>query len=121
MIKYNWKDFMRAGGSCEGALNLFTQVATKQYKSVAKLKKALIKRDTYGYVLHEQELASIIKQNIANDVCVYLKLASLRNYAKYLETNDDRLPIYFYIGTNIEKLKRNPLLTVDDNYIYFKY
>lgn len=120
MIKYNWKDFLRAGGSCDGAISLFVQVATRNYKSVNKLKKALIKRPTYGYILNEKDFVGIIKQNIPNDICVYLKLASMRNFALYLEKEDDRLPIYLFEGDS-KKLEHNPLITLDDNYIYFKY
>lgn len=111
---------MRAGGSCKKAYTLFNQIVTKNYRSVERLKIALRKRDTYGYILHEEDFIRDAKHNLVNDVCVYLKLASLRNYAEYLEKGEDRLPVYFFDG-DIEKLKRNPLLTIDDKFIYFKY
>mgnify|MGYP001823253938 CR=1 FL=1 len=111
---------MRAGGSCKKAYTLFSQVVTKNYRSVERLKIALRKRDTYGYILHEEDFIRDANHNLVNDVCVYLKLASLRNYAEYLEKGEDRLPVYFFDG-DIEKLKRNPLLTIDDKFIYFKY
>lgn len=123
MIKYNWKALFIAGGGCEGAINLFKQISTEKYYSIDKLKKYFKmhkKCVTYGYILNNTEFIGILTQVPLMDACVYLKAASLRNYANYLNNRDDRLPTYMYDG-DIVKLKRNPLITLDENFIYFKY
>ena len=118
MIKYSWIQFMQAGGSCKGALNLFNQVVTKRYKSIKKLKLALREVDVYGFILLEKEFMECPATD--SDKCMYLKLAALRNYYDYLQHGQEKLPVYLFTG-DLVKLRRNPLLTIDDNYIYFKY
>lgn len=51
----------------------------------------------------------------------YLLLASKRNFADYLILNNPNLDLSLYPEISIDKLKNNPLLTINNNLIIFKF
>jgi hypothetical protein len=50
----------------------------------------------------------------------YILLASLRNYFDYKYQNDAKLYLYFS-DISLERISKNKLLTIDNDYIKFKY
>ena len=51
----------------------------------------------------------------------YVKLAGLRDLALYQLYGDKSLDLSFYPDINIQNISHNPLLSIKNNRLYFKY
>ena len=51
----------------------------------------------------------------------YIQLAARRSYQQYKDLGYKHLDLTYYPDLNIEAIKYNPLLTIKNNKIYFKY
>lgn len=51
----------------------------------------------------------------------YIRLAGRRDYAQYRYYGTKYLDLSFFSDINLDTLKHNPLLTIKQNKIYFKY
>ncbi len=51
----------------------------------------------------------------------YILLAGRRDYMMYKLTGHKHLDLSYFLDINIDAIKHNPLLTISDNKIYFKY
>jgi hypothetical protein len=51
----------------------------------------------------------------------YIQLAARRSYQHYKDLGYKYLDLSYYPDLNIEAIKYNPLLTIENNKIYFKY
>jgi hypothetical protein len=56
-----------------------------------------------------------------NEKCIYISIASKRNYFLYLDRGVSYLPTYYLEDELINKLKLNTLLKIEDNKILFDY
>lgn len=51
----------------------------------------------------------------------YIRLAGRRDYANFKHYGTKYLDLSFFADINLDTLKYNPLLTIKENKIYFKY
>lgn len=51
----------------------------------------------------------------------YIKLAGRRDYMLYKLYNYTHLDLSYFLDVNIDAIQHNPLLTITNNKIYFKY
>lgn len=51
----------------------------------------------------------------------YIKLAGRRDYLQYKLYSDNTLDLSYFLDINIDYIKHNPLLTITNNKIKFKY
>lgn len=51
----------------------------------------------------------------------YIRLAGRRDYFQYKYYNTKYLDLSYYTDINLDAIKTNPLLTITDNKIHFKY
>jgi hypothetical protein len=51
----------------------------------------------------------------------YIELAGRRSYQQYIDLGYNHLDLSYYPDLNINAIKYNPLLTIKNNKIYFKY
>jgi hypothetical protein len=51
----------------------------------------------------------------------YIQLAARRSYQQYKDLGYKHLDLSYYPDLNLEAIKYNPLLTINNNKIYFKY
>ena len=56
-----------------------------------------------------------------DEIYIYLELASMRNFYNLKYMNDNKLKTKFVDDYDIEKLKMNTLLKIENNEIIFKY
>ena len=94
----------------------------KSKKSQAIL-KARTHLDRKSFLLNPQGLVED-KQATIHEKCVYIRLASFRRYVEYQRTNDTSVPIYIVQAMtdfDIERLKQNSLLIINEKTIRFKY
>jgi hypothetical protein len=51
----------------------------------------------------------------------YIRLAGRRDYSQYKYYNTKYLDLSYYADLNLAVLKHNPLLTINENKLHFKY
>lgn len=51
----------------------------------------------------------------------YIRLAGRRDYANYKYYGHKHLDLSFFLDIDIDAIKHNPLLTITENKVYFKY
>jgi len=51
----------------------------------------------------------------------YIDLAGRRSYQQYIDLGYNYLDLSYYPDLNINAIKYNPILTIENNKIYFKY
>jgi hypothetical protein len=51
----------------------------------------------------------------------YIQLAARRSYQQYIDLGYKYLDLSYYPDLKIDAIKYNPLLTIDNNKLYFKY
>jgi len=51
----------------------------------------------------------------------YIQLAARRSYQQYIDLGYKHLDLSYYPDLKIDAIKYNPLLTIDNNKLYFKY
>lgn len=124
MLNYNFKAISKAAkGNCDTIVKLLKLLCgikkhpnREEYLMLGKLKN----KELDSYILNP---AGLLNNNYSsNDICIYVMLASKRSYARYISNGDSSLPIYVVNDIiNIEKLKNNMILDIDDTHIHFRY
>lgn len=87
-----------------------------------KLHKKQLKKTLHGssYILNPEPLF----ENKGIDILYklqYIELAALRDYSMYKLYGRTTLELSYYPDLNVEKIKTNPLLKIQNNQIYFLY
>ncbi len=125
MLRYNYEAIYRVSkGKCNIIIILLKHLCGISKKSPTARELTMLGKlkgkPTNSYIINPEEL---LNSNYAiTDICVYISLASKRNYADYIISNNSSLPTFIIDDIfNIEKLKRNKLLDIDDSMIHFKY
>jgi hypothetical protein len=103
-------------------LSLLEAYCTRTKPRLYISKKALVPPKIHGdsWLIHPYRL---ISSQSAEDAYKYqyLALASKRDYTLYLTYKVAHLPISFFPDIQLEKIRFNPLLTISNNNIHFKY
>ncbi len=125
MIKYSWKQILRAtDGNIYDVLTAVRSLCPEYKPENNKSKMYLYRyhRDLSGdsYLLNPIDL---LNSTIGNtyQIVQYIYLASFRNTGNYTLTGDKSLDLYLCPITDMNKLKQNPLLIVSRDRIKFKY
>jgi hypothetical protein len=71
-----------------------------------------------SYIINLKDLMECSSSDV--EKIEYLLLASLRNYFDYKYQNDAKLYLYFS-DISLERISKNKLLTIENDYIKFKY
>lgn len=74
----------------------------------------------YSYLLNPEDLL----KDKSTDILFksqYIQLAGRREYLEYKLYRNKYLDLSFFPDIDVNKLKSNPLLSINDNRIYFKY
>jgi len=121
---YNWdKIYKYAKKDCEKVIRLI--FCMTEYAKPNKQEYILIEKINQhkkeSFIINEIDF--MFDNTVTNtDKCVFLLLASKRNYSSYKLNNIDYIETYIVENIfDIEKLKRNKLLNIIDDKIYFKY
>lgn len=123
ILRYNWLDILQyCEYDCDKILRTFYFFHNKAYltKKDFFIQNILnSKHEKCNYILNIKALleATVSK----NKKCVYLDLASQRNYIDYLLEKNKNVPIMYASKYDLEILKTNPLIIVEDNYIKLKF
>lgn len=122
LIKFNWEGILSYSSyDCKKAIKLLSQIITnnygiKDYKVIESMRLGI--KDCW--LIRPVEF--LMNGSTTNEKCVYLHLATKRNWLDYTETGNTSLPIYivdqFY---SIESLQTNPLFNIYNETIDFKY
>ncbi len=105
-------------------IELFKEISSGKpfslYKPWVKQVLASTKRHT-SYLINPIPLVNS-KGVTDRDKVFYLGLASMRSYNRYVLYNEKHLDIRVIGNPDLlEAIKNNPLLTINDNNIHFKY
>ena len=73
-----------------------------------------------NYLLNPAPLFSDKSTDVAY-IAQYIRLAGRRDYYQYKYYNIRYLDLSYYSDINLDAIKTNPLLTINDNKIHFKY
>ena len=132
MIKYNWSSIRwHTKNDIKKILKYFYNVYNKDYtdiqeyllenKYALKILKESVHKD--NYIINLNGFLDNSMNATADEMYVYLDLVSKRDYFTYLNTKKvvDYLPIWKVTDYDINKLKTNRLLNIDENNIYFVY
>ncbi len=124
LLRYNWNRLYKySKQDCTVAVNAL--------KAYLKLKR-LTKKENYilQRMLEEKQDSWILKPislfthkaSTISEKCIYLFLASKRDYNQYLSQGIDFIPTFIVEDKlNIDYLENNSLLTIEDEIIRFKY
>lgn len=122
MIFFNWDQILRLTKyDCNKSLNVL--------KCISRVKKSstlenLIILKSYKYPQHNwlnKPVELLMSKATNNEKCVYIDIASKRNYFLYMNKNISYLPTYYLDDDIVTKLKLNTLLIIEDNKILFNY
>ena len=133
MIKYNWEQVYKhtkgdLGKICDFFRNVYiNNENVKNYLAMNEYARKIVENSKSNIGM--SFLLDVISfvNNDANasktEMLVYLDLASKRDLFSYFNTNRKvtGLPIWKAVDYDIEKLKLNSLLYIDDKYINFIY
>jgi len=89
-------------------------------KNYATKIKPLSKLFGDSFLLNPQAFFSDTKTDIIYK-SQYLQLAGRRNYSDFVHFGATYLDLTLFQDVDLDKLKTNPLLTIANNKIYFKY
>lgn len=105
--------------SCNNPTKFIT-LLYNHYKG--RLPKLTTKRKLHGksFILNPEPLFSRSNIDILY-IIQYIKLAARRDYALYKLYNFAGLDLSYFPDIDIDKLRTNPLLTIDHNQIHFLY
>jgi len=123
LLKYNWKYLYKATkGNCSDILSVLKALSGLKIPSQKDRRaiKVMLNGELDGWILNPEWLLKH-KGSTNSEKCVYVYLASKRNYMDYLSAGLTYLPLFVILDEFDEtKLMNNCLLTIDKNYIYFK-
>lgn len=116
-------DIIKLETEAQGNDLRFMQILEDYYYRIKHQKLQKIKYKSIagnGWLLHPTPLFNRKLADIAY-IVQYIKLAGRRDYLLFKFYNQITLDCSFYPNLDIERIKRNPLLTVSNNHIHFKY
>jgi hypothetical protein len=103
----------KSKGKLKDTLRILYEIETGKYKSL---------KYRSSYLLNYRALVENRDNATESEILVYLHLTSLRSIHEYMTRKATTLPIELAsVYYSIEALKRNRLLTVNNNSIQFKY
>jgi hypothetical protein len=122
MIFFNWEQILRhTKYDCNLSLNVIKCIS--RVKKATTLENIIIlksmKYTQHNWLNKPVELLALKATN--NEKCIYISIASKRNYFLYLNKNISYLPTYYLEDELINKLKLNTLLRIENNKILFDY
>ena len=122
MFKYSWVGlYKHCNGDCNTILNILKYYNGKEVVTtkIANIISKIAKHTKDSYI---QDLRGLLEDRTAtnNDKCVYLFLASKRNILDQQIDGIECLPIWL-ASLDVNKLKHNALIELDNDNIYFKY
>jgi len=82
--------------------------------------KPLLNLSGNNYLLNPAPLFSDKTTDVAYKA-QYIRLAGRRDYFQYKYYKTKHLDLSYYTDINLDAIKTNPLLTITDNKIHFKY
>jgi hypothetical protein len=133
MIKYNWSAIRyHTKNDIKKILLYFYKIYNNNLTDIQEYlvdnKYALrildeSKLNKYNYIINLNDFLENSMNATPEEMYVYLDLASKRDYFTYLNTKKkvNYLPIWKVVDYDINKLKTNRLLNIDENNIYFVY
>lgn len=122
LLKYNWYYLYKATkGDCSYILSVIKALSGIKNPSQRDKKaiRTMLNGELDGWILNPKWLLTN-KESTNSEKCVYLYLASKRNYMDYLSAGVLHLPLFILDEFDKSKLMNNCLLKIDKNYIYFK-
>lgn len=121
MIKFNWQVLNKAcRGDCRLIVEFFRKIAKKEPIVKLQHQTALRAKNKFSYLRDPLSLVNNEANATNSEICMYIYLASLRNFGDYYVSNTTALHVD-YCDIKVELLGSNRLLTIEDNYIHFKY
>ena len=123
IIRYNWLDIINyTEYDCNKILRVFYFFYNKTYLTTKDFFIRNILHSTAEKCNYILNVGDLLNANINNTYkCIYLDLASQRNYIDYIFKNKKDVPIEYIDKYNINNLRNNPLLLVTDKYIELKF
>lgn len=122
MIFFNWDQILRLTKyDCNLSLNVLKCIS--KVKKASTLENTIILKSSV-HVQHnwlDKPVELLFSKASNNDKCVYISIASKRNYFLYLSKNITYLPAYYIDDELLTKLKLNTLLVIENNKILFNY
>lgn len=122
MIFFNWDQILRLTKyDCNLSLNVLKCIS--RVKKASTLENTIILKSS-KYVQHNwlnKPVDLLLSKASNSEKCVYISIASKRNYFLYLSKNISYLPTYYIDEDLLIKLKLNTLLIIEDNKILFNY
>lgn len=124
MLLYNWNVlYKHTKGDCYLIINVLKALIRlkKVNKKEALVIRHMIKIDRDSWILDPVSLLQD-KSSTITEKCVYIYLASKRCYNEYKTHGVDVVPIFLIENEfNLNNLKNNCLLIIEEDYIKFKY
>lgn len=114
MLLYNWNELRRLK-TFDLALSALMYLETRDIKFLKREQKFDSLRENFMKSVKPLYYSRATKQ----EKLVYMELISRRNYYEYKINAETRLHTDYAFGFSIEKLRRNSLITIADNYISF--
>lgn len=74
-----------------------------------------------SFLLNPKPLLGVVKQVDILFIIQYIKAAALRDYTLYKLYGIKYLPLSYYPDINLTSIKHNPLITIKDNNLIFKF
>lgn len=127
MIRFNWELLKRnSGGDCKRLVTLIKIISGLATDREIKDNKEFILRLQTSKSLKDSFLINpkdlIESREAYTDICTYIWLASLRNYANYSLYGSSTLPYYtVQQSISIPQVSNNRLLLIENKEIIFKY
>lgn len=122
MIFFNWEQILRRSkNDCNVALNVLKCISRVRKPNPLENRIMLksMQHPQHNWIEHPVEL--FYSKATTLEICTYVSVASKRNYFSYLNKRITYLPTYVFNDEQINKLKLNTLLLIENNKIYFKY
>jgi len=114
LIRFNWYDILKAARyDCDKAYSMLQKVITGSYTMPESANLDCWLTDSIDFLVN----AATVQQK-----CVFLHIATRRNWLDYKEKGSTDLPIFIVEGMyNIESLRTNPLLKITEKKVELKY
>lgn len=121
MIKYNWETLSKAtDNNCQKIIEYFVRVLNKEQVIRDYHISALYDKNKPSFLLNPKKL--LLSNFSDSEICTYIYLASLRNYADVMNSKNTNVPLYAVSGKyTTMQLKMNRLLEVGDSEIKLIY
>lgn len=124
LLKYNWNKLYKAtNGNCALIISTMKTLvgiknpSQKEQRVINKMLKARLDGWIENPTMFLQDKGSTDAEK-----CVFIYLASLRNLSTYLESNVNSIPCFIIEDSfDINLLRNNCLLKIENDKIYFKY